>query len=194
MKLLAIDPGTTQSAYVLLNADYQILSADKVDNALMVALIAEMPEITDIVIEDMEPRYTSGDRSAAGAVMGTSTIQTLKWMGVFTWQAALRGLAVGWVFRRDERSAIIPTKKNGLPPLPKGAPAHADGQIRAALIQRFARHDKVNGKGTKANPDTFYGFRGDMWQAMAVGVTALDRMRRAKEAAECGPTKRTRKR
>lgn len=194
MKLLAIDPGTTQSAYVMLDEKYRILSADKVDNETMIAIIADAPGVDVVVIEDMEPRYTSGDRSAAGAVMGASTIQTIKWMGQFGRQAAMRGLGVDWIFRRDERSALIPTKKNGLPPLPPGTPAHADGQIRASLIQRFARYDTATGKGTKKEPDVFYGFAGDMWQAMAVGVTWLDKRRNAKEAAQCEPTKRTRKR
>lgn len=191
MKFLAIDPGTIQSAYVVLDDAYQILSADKVVNSVILDIIAETPGLDRVVIEDMEPRYTSGDRSAAGAVMGTSTIQTLKWMGQFERQATLRGLPVGWICRRDERSALIPTKKNGLPPLPPGAPAHADGQIRAALIQRFARYDTATGKGTKKEPDTFYGFAGDMWQAMAVGVTWLDR---EKGRAKCGLSGKTRKR
>ena len=77
MKLLAFDPGTTQSAYVLLDENYRILSADKVDNETMIAIIADAPGVDVVVIEDMEPRYTSGDRSAAGAVMGASTIQTI---------------------------------------------------------------------------------------------------------------------
>lgn len=192
MRLLAIDPGTAQSAYVVLDEKYRIFNAGKVENSVILDIIAQTPGLDRLVIEDMEPRYTSGDRSAAGAVMGTSTIQTLKWMGQFDRQATLRGLPVGWICRREERSALIPTKKNGLPPLPMGAPAHADGQIRAALIQRFARYDTATGKGTKKEPDTFFGFAGDMWQAMAVGVTWLDKS--AKEATQCEPTKRMRKR
>lgn len=191
MKIMAIDPGTTESAYVILDDQYQILSADKVGNDVILSIIADAPGLDAVIIEDIEPRYSSTDRSAAGAVMGQSTIETIKAFGRFSWQAALRGLMVGSIFRRDERSCLIPTKRNGLPPLPETAPKHADGQIRASLIRRFARHDKERGRGTKANPDTFYGFRGDMWQAMAVGVTWLDQ---TKWRAKCGQKEKTRKR
>lgn len=191
MKIMAIDPGTTESAYVILNDQYQIFSADKVGNDVILSIIADAPGLDAVIIEDIEPRYSSTDRSAAGAVMGQSTIETIKAFGRFSWQASLRGLIVGSIFRRDERSCLIPTKRNGLPPLPETAPKHADGQIRASLIRRFARHDQERGRGTKANPDTFYGFHGDMWQAMAVGVTWLDQ---AKWRAKCGQKEKTRKR
>lgn len=191
MKIMAIDPGTTESAYVILDDQYQILSADKVGNDVILSIIADAPGLDAVIIEDIEPRYSSSDRSAAGAVMGQSTIETIKAFGRFSWQASLRGLMVGSIFRRDERSCLIPTKRNGLPPLPETAPKHADGQIRASLIRRFARHDQERGRGTKANPDTFYGFHGDMWQAMAVGVTWLDQ---AKWRAKCGRKEKTRKR
>lgn len=191
MKIMAIDPGTTESAYVILDDQYQIISADKVGNDVVLSIIADAPGLDAVIIEDIEPRYSSTDRSAAGAVMGQSTIETIKAFGRFSLQAALRGLMVGSIFRRDERSCLIPTKRNGLPPLPETAPKHADGQIRASLIRRFARHDQERGRGTKANPDTFYGFHGDMWQAMAVGVTWLDQ---AKWRAKCRQKEKTRKR
>lgn len=191
MKIMAIDPGTTESAYVILDDQYQIFSADKVGNDVILSIIADAPGLDAVIIEDIEPRYSSTDRSAAGAVMGQSTIETIKAFGRFSLQASLRGLRVGSIFRRDERSCLIPTKRNGLPPLPETAPKHADGQIRVSLVRRFARHDKERGRGTMANPDTFYGFHGDMWQAMAVGVTWLDR---EKWRAKCGQKEKTRKR
>jgi hypothetical protein len=52
---------------------------------------------------------------------------------------------------------------------------NADSYIRIVLIDRFAKHDKQRGRGTKSNPDWFYGVTADIWQAYALAVCWIDR-------------------
>ncbi|MFI5426084.1 hypothetical protein [Aeromicrobium sp. UC242_57] len=49
-----------------------------------------------------------------------------------------------------------------------------DSNIIQALVDRFAPGQKNHGKGTKAEPGFFYGFKADIWQAMALAVYAAD--------------------
>ena len=44
-----------------------------------------------------------------------------------------------------------------------------------ALVERYARGAPNYGKGTKGMPGFFYGFRADMWAAMAVATTYIDK-------------------
>ena len=49
-----------------------------------------------------------------------------------------------------------------------------DSNITQALIDRFASGEPNRGKGTKAAPGWFYGFKADIWQAYALAVLAAD--------------------
>jgi len=51
-----------------------------------------------------------------------------------------------------------------------------DSHIIAHLVGRFAKSSKNHGKGTKKEPDYFYGIKADIWQAFAVGVTLIDKL------------------
>jgi hypothetical protein len=52
--------------------------------------------------------------------------------------------------------------------------ASVDSQIITYLANRFAPDDINCGKGLKDNPGWFYGFKGDIWQAYALGVAYYD--------------------
>lgn len=184
MRLLAIDPGTKMSAYCGMLADYSILDKDKVPNDDMLNLIS-LGLYNDLVIECMEPRTLNigGKRSKNGELLppqriGDETYETCIWIGRFMEAAYRRGMNVHRVVRSEERKRLVPSRQNKLPPLPEPVPKSVDAQVRAALIRRFAKHDKVNGKGRKNCPDVFYGFSTDMWNAFAVGVVYLDKTRK----------------
>lgn len=166
--ILAIDPGTTQSAYAMIRQDYSIISAAKVENDDVLRLV-QIGDYDEMVIECMEARHVQN------GVIGAETYDTCYWIGRYMQAAIDRGKPVHRVYRSEERKRLVPTKKNRLPPHPASVGQTADSQIRATLIRRFAKHDFKNGKGKATCKDTFYGFAKDMWSAYAVGVVFLDR-------------------
>lgn len=167
MRLLAIDPGTTHSAYAMIRDDYSIISAAKVSNGELLALV-KGGEWDEMAIECMEARHV------VNGVIGAETYDTCYWIGRYMQAAEDRGKPVHQIYRAQERSRLVPTKKNKLPKHPDYVGAGADSQIRATLIRRFAKHDMKNGKGRAACKDTFYGFAKDMWSAFGIGVVYLD--------------------
>jgi len=166
MKVLAIDPGNKESAYALLTPDYEIYlgnaGAGKFPNDLMLGIVIDfaeqLREEMTVVIE-MVASY--------GMAVGKEVFDTCVWIGRFAQAAHERGCRVDFIYRMEEKMAICHDSRA------------KDSNIRQALIDRFAKHDKKTGKGTKTKPDTFYGFRADMWAAFAVGVTWLDKQREA---------------
>lgn len=160
MKILAIDPGTTDSAYVLMNDDYTIKNRNfyKFKNELVLKTIKDIGGIYDdgmTVVIEMVASYGMG--------VGQEVFDTCVWVGRFTQAAIDAGCPVHYVFRMEEKMTLCHNSKA------------RDSNIRQALIDRFARFDKKNGKGTKKNQDVFYGFSKDIWAAYAVGVTWLDK-------------------
>ena len=170
MRLLAIDPGTTQSAYAMLNEDYSLVRAAKVENEVLLTLVKD-GDWDEMAIECMEARHV------VNGVIGAETYDTCYWIGRYMQAAEDRDKPVHKIYRTQERTRLIPTKKNKLPKHPDTVGQGADSQIRATLIRRFAKHDMKNGKGKAAHKDVFYGFANDMWAAFAVGVVCLDKQR-----------------
>lgn len=158
-KILAIDPGNTESAFVLMNPDYTVShsSAGKFGNEVLLKLAQDLSGISGgelTVVIEMVASY--------GMAVGKEVFDTCVWIGRFAQAALERGAKVDYVYRMQEKMALCHDSRA------------KDANIRQALIDRFARFDKKSGKGTKTRPDTFYGFRADMWSAFAVGATWLD--------------------
>lgn len=150
--IIAIDPGCSESAFVLLDEEEEpgalrIVNKAKVDNAdLLEALRNWEPKPNQVlVIEMMWASYGMG--------VGMEVFQTCFWAGRFV-------EAWGGRFRQMNRASI---KTHVC-----GTPRAKDGNVRAAMIERFGPI------GTKKAPGPLYGFKADLFQALAVGVTALE--------------------
>lgn len=150
MILLAIDPGNVQSAYCYIETETLApLNFGKEENAAVLTEVLNGPYHA-IAIERV---------SSYGMSVGKEVFETCEWIGRFT-QAAR--VSPAYIYRLEEKLHICRDSKA------------KDANIRRALIDRFATHDLKNGKGTKKNPDWFYGFHADCWAAYAVGITHIE--------------------
>lgn len=166
MKLLAIDPGNIESAYVLMDG-YKPVEFGKVLNEDMMRILDENsfdPDGPFNYDENPSPHLFVAIEMIAsyGMPVGREVFDTCVWIGRFSQIVIAHGLPVDYVYRADVKLNLC------------GSSRAKDGNVRQALIDRFARHDMKNGKGTKKDPDWFYGFRADVWAAYAVGVTWMD--------------------
>lgn len=156
MRILAIDPGNTMSAFCLLE-DGEPVSAGKESNDVVLRLLRTNPDIpegwspdTPLAIEMI---------ASYGMAVGREVFETCLWIGRFmeAWQA--RGGTVQLVYRKDVKVYLCHTARA------------TDSNIRAALLDRFGPGREL-AVGTKRQPGPLYGIKGDEWSALAVGLTA----------------------
>lgn len=152
MTILALDPGNTQTGYAVISMpEFRLIKFGKADNTALLALVANADVLYDVdaVAIEMVASY--------GMAVGREVFETCVWIGRFHQAAGHPN--THYVYRKEEKEILC------------GSLRAKDANIRQVLIDRYARHDLKNGKGTKANPDVFYGVSKDVWAAIAVGVT-----------------------
>ncbi|WP_040281385.1 hypothetical protein [Tessaracoccus massiliensis] len=155
-RILAIDPGNIESAYVIIDSDdCRVIWADKLDNdALYMQLAEGSTHYYEMAAIEMVASY--------GMAVGHEVFDTCVWIGRF--DTACRG---GWprhVFRREVKLHHCHDSRA------------KDSNIRQALVDRFAPGQPNHGKGTKAQPGWFHGFSADIWQAYALAVYVADKL------------------
>ena len=150
MTLLAIDPGNIESAFIMIHDDYTIFQKGKIKNEDLIGIVKD--GWYDRIAIEMVACY--------GMPVGKEVFDTCVWIGRFTEAATVK---VDYVYRQEEKLLLCNSVRA------------KDTNIRQALIDRFAKFDFKNGKGTKKNPDYFYGFKADMWAAMAVACVWMER-------------------
>ena len=152
--ILAIDPGNVESAFVIMDKKYRPLEFGKWENDRILGLISCSGVCCKEFVIEMVASY--------GMAVGATVFETCVWIGRFIEAAERVGMKVTRVYRKDVKMNLCNSMKA------------KDSNIRQALIDRFAQHDLKNGKGTKGNPDWFYGVSKDVWSAIAVSVTYYD--------------------
>lgn len=149
MSLLAVDPGSEQSAIVELDGDHTPLYHGLYDNGIVRDLIIRRR------LRDDPPAHLAIEMIASyGMPVGKEVFDTCVWIGRFieAWSGPFT-----LVYRRDVKMFLC------------GNNTARDGNIRQALIDRFGGKDAAIGK--KKTPGPLYGFHDDLWSALAVGVT-----------------------
>lgn len=151
VRALSIDPGTTQSAYAIMEGK-ELIKFGKVDNWDLLDRIQDF-DTTHFAIEMI---------ASYGQRVGAETFETCVWIGRF-WQAweDRRG---GWmirVLRKDVTNHICP-----------GVAKVNDSAVRRALIERYGGDTRAVGR--KATPGPLYGVSKDVWAAIGVNLTAQE--------------------
>ncbi len=157
-RILAIDPGNVNSGYCIIDSETKKAKVfGKTPNRSVMKDIIKGLEYDEAVIE-MVASY--------GMPVGATVFETCVWIGRFT-QAIedyhLGAVPVAFLRRQQVKLNIC-----------KSARA-TDATIRQALVDRFDPNASNYGKGTKDAPGWFYGFKSDIWQAYALGVTYIDK-------------------
>ena len=151
--IIAIDPGNEKSAYVLMDEDYKPIAFGIDENEqilLHIDCYIESESIDAVVIERI---------SSYGMAVGATVFDTCIWIGRFAQKAEDYGCKVEYIYRSEEKMNLCHSMKA------------KDGNIRQALIDRFGV------VGTKKDKGWFYGVSKDVWAAIAVGVTYLDKQK-----------------
>lgn len=156
-RVLAIDPGPTESAYTLIESDdCSIIAFDKADNdALLEHLDILAPPGTLAAIEMVE---------SYGMAVGREVFETVVWIGRYEQRIRDLSTPVDRIGRKIVKSHLCQSTKA------------TDANISQALKDRFAYGIGNHGKGTKAAPGWFYGFTKDVWQAYALAVVKADQI------------------
>lgn len=143
MRILAIDPGTTESGWCLYHTERGVMGSGVKPNDLMLDEIRYQP--VDHLAIEMIASY--------GMAVGREVFETCVWIGrmVETFRSPS---AVRLVYRKDVKLHLC------------GSPRAKDANIRQALI------DLIGPQGSKKNPGPTYGVKSHAWAALGVAVTA----------------------
>lgn len=151
--ILAIDPGTTESGWVLYHHGRirSVIDSGVADNHDVLRWV-QAGQGADVLAIEMIANM--------GMAVGTSTFTTVRWIGRFQ-QAWRDPEAVKFILRHQVKQHLCGTQKA------------KDPNIRQALL------DLIGTQGTKKEPGPTYGVKSHAWAALGVAVTAQAQMKPA---------------
>lgn len=155
MLVLALDPGTTETGWVLFDGERVHSSGVEANPAMLQRIKHWQSEVT-LAIE-MVASY--------GMPVGREVFETVVWIGRFQ-QAWHTPDDVMLIYRRDVKLHLCGTSKA------------KDPNVRQALIDLFqpTGGGAVRQIGTKGQPGPLYGVSSHAWPALGVAVTAQHRL------------------
>ncbi|HSV28582.1 MAG TPA: hypothetical protein VLL76_03460 [Candidatus Omnitrophota bacterium] len=156
--LIAVDPGPTESAWCTFYDGRPIRWAKEPTTLVRDRL---RDDFTLPVYIEMIASY--------GMAVGREVFDTCTWIGRMEQVVEDRGGQAHRVFRIDVKTHLCKR------------PNANDSNIRQALIDRFGPGKEL-AIGVKKRPGPLYGMAGDCWAALAVAVTAWDRLQTGQPA------------
>lgn len=175
MRILAVDPGNEQSAAILYDTETRLPVWWLKDPNM---------EILEVVAGAVADRLAIEMVASYGMAVGATVFETCVWAGRFIerWLTPTPlGAIVGGksyprrpepirVYRRECKLHLCGTQRA------------KDTNIRQALVDRYGP-GKDKAVGRKASPGPLYGMKADVWQALAVAITAAETRLEELEAA-----------
>ena len=162
MRILAIDPGTTQSGWCVLDGS-SVSLCGVMENREMLRMLT-MQRRSD----PWEHTLAIEMIASYGMAVGREVFETCVWIGRFV-QAWHSPEAARMVYRRDVKLHLC------------GTTQAKDANVRQAIVDLFPRTGggKTPQVGTKKQPGPLYGVSSHAWSALGVALTARHQMERA---------------
>lgn len=164
--ILAVDPGPTHSAWVVLDPSGAVAAHAKEGNEVVRDRMRCMSgDITSFMhlfptrgLDDEDCAYIEGVAiemvQSFGMAVGAEVFETVRWVGRF--QELCSDLPTRLVYRKEVKLHLCNSMKA------------RDQNIRQALI------DKLGPVGKKSAPGPCYRIAGDVWSALAVAIVARE--------------------
>jgi hypothetical protein len=155
VSLLAIDPGTTESGFVIYGGG-RVLASGVMENESLLMHVRQPRSFSEVDRTDYVVSIAIEMIASYGMPVGREVFETCVWIGRFieAWDGPHQ-----LVYRKDVKLHLC------------NSPRAKDPHIRASLIDRFGGEGAI---GRKAAPGPLYGVKSHAWAALAVAVTAQD--------------------